>query len=45
MKCAVGVCPNTLEEYGSYDEQGAKVCVMCKATFLMIRGELLDVRL
>jgi len=44
MKCAVGVCPNSLEEYGTYDESGAKVCVMCKMTFLMLRGELLDLR-
>jgi hypothetical protein len=37
MKCALNACPNSLEEYGSYDESGAKVCAMCKITFDMIR--------
>ena len=39
MKCAVEMCPNTLEEYGSYDESGAKVCAMCKVTFEIMREQ------
>ena len=42
MKCALNGCPNSLEEYGSYDEAGAKVCGMCKVTFEMIREYDID---